>query len=166
MIKINIPEKASLSELTSMLREALPLSSANIFPLGSFWIIVLISLTTLLIFKFFFKKEKTKLTKKLAQIEFRNIEQDLNTAPIQKTILSISGLLRRVGVTVFGYDTIASLHSEAWASFIKEQDKKDSISFENAKLIASAPYRTTDYLADVDIKSLYKQSYEWSMEQL
>ncbi len=167
-MQVNIPEYYSISQLVGILKEPYPLQSASFFPLGSFWITLICVCIFFLLFKTFHKKGKKVAMKLLVKREFGKINTQISASERynHNTLQQLSDLIRRVGIVAQSNEGVANLHSKSWINFIIEHDKNHKISLDTAQALANAPYSKDENTTQIDIKEVYKQSYEWAMAQL
>ncbi len=165
-MKIEIPKNLTIEQLAEMLRDAHPIATANMFPLGIFWIVLIALIAVFLSYRILFPKGKNFAIKMLAIIELKKIENMIKSEQSNKdAILKMSNLLRRIGVVIFGYETVANLYSNSWISFLLEHDKSRKLTLESAQALANAPYLSDDSFTSIDTKALYKQTYDWALSQ-
>ncbi len=162
-------DNLSVPQLLELLRVELPLPEPSFFPVGVAWIGLGIILTLIFVYKVFLSKYKESLDSFLLKKEFNKISNQINNKKNrdnQKIVLMLSGLLRRVGVVVFGYEKVAELYSQTWAEFLIKNDKAKTMTLNSAKILAMAPYLGEESFKNINLEQLYTQTYNWAVEKL
>ncbi|MCG8312470.1 MAG: DUF4381 domain-containing protein [Pseudomonadales bacterium] len=93
----------------------------------------------------------------LEALQQRANERDPITVATQ-----VSGLLKRVAITLFGRHQTAGLNGSDWLRFLDEKGKTDAFSQGPGKMLGDDIYKPN---AQVDLTSLFELSKQWIEKQ-
>lgn len=121
-------------------------ADAGIWPLALGWwillVLVIILMTWLLIKAFKIVKQKKK--RRLILLELNTLQNQLTQSPDNKTIASINILLRKVAISVYTREKIASLTGTEWLKLLDSSVKNAGFSKGAGRILIDAPYQEND----------------------
>jgi len=137
-------------------------------PAIGWWIVVgLIILCGLAYYWLKHRRARRKVAKSALK-ELVDIKADFDTnSDAQRFMTKLSTLLRRVCITTFPNENVASIIGKDWLVFLdqcithKEKDKHPLFTRNVASVLLNAPYMHNIRNSDVPIEELYKISQEW-----
>ena len=139
------------------------------WPLAPGWWLLLIGIPTLLIFSIgLWRFIRRKTVKKLALAELESIVQSQTDA--REKVQQLAILMRRISLSVYQREEVASLVGEQWLSFLDGLMGDKQFSEGAGRLFIEAPYRR-EAQADMDalfslcrqfIKSLPRAGKSWT----
>lgn len=131
----------------------------DFFPLAIGWWIVLLLVLVFLIafigvgFHFWFNPMRQAL-RELKVIYQAHPKRNIAFAK------EVSKLLKRVSILKFGRETVAQLSGPQWANFLKEHGGQ-SLSFNQANLIAYSTYLPPSVVEPISVKELNVATQKW-----
>jgi len=122
-------------------------------PAIGWWLLLLVIGGGAVLFVWLYKRHQAQRWRKVALAELARIRQMPDS---RQQVKALSVLLRRVAVTCYPRDDVASLTGEAWLRFLDSAFKDERFQTQGALLI-SAPYMD----GEVDAQPLLELSGQW-----
>lgn len=114
-----------------------------VWPLAPGWYVLgLFIISLLLICSYrYWRHLKKQAYRKWALRELQRIQQGYDQEPLSY-LSAISTLLRRIAITAYPQQTVASLQGQAWLAFLDRTGKTNQFSQGVGKILADAPYQS------------------------
>lgn len=121
-------------------------ADAGVWPLALGWwvLLVLTILLTIWLLRKAYKIAKQKKKRRIILSELTTLQNQLTQSPNNKTIASINILLRKVAISVYSREKIASLTGAEWLKLLDNSVKNAGFSKGAGRILIDAPYQAND----------------------
>ncbi len=106
---------------------------------------------------FLWRKLTHKTVKNIARLELISIRNNMNLTTMEK-VQALSVLLRRVCLSSFPRNQVASLTGAAWLKFLDSHSEGQKFTQGPGKILAEAPYTRNTI---IDIECLFDLCHDW-----
>lgn len=122
-------------------------------PAPGWWIVAVVLLAMLIGAYWFFRRRRRSSWRREALVELAQLQEQ--AVPVYQQLTLLSALLRRVAMSCFPRQDVASLTGQAWLGFLEQHGG----GFEAyAELLLEAPYRPE---SDMDMNGLLLRAEMW-----
>lgn len=124
-------------------------------PAIGWWLLLLLIVVLALLSYWRYRRHQRQQWRRDALAALQQLQQQQLTP--KERVIELSTLLRRVAITCFPRDEVASLTGEKWLVFLDQQMKEPGFQ-KSGRLLITAPYSSTD---DVDLGELNALCQRW-----
>ena len=128
-------------------------------PAIGWWLLLLLLIILVVIGYWFYRRHQRMRWRRDALAELLHLQQQSLSS--KELIIELSMLMRRVAITRFPREEVASLTGEKWLLFLDQQLKRPEFQ-QQGRLLITAPYSTPyDKSVDADTKELCNLCERW-----
>lgn len=124
-------------------------------PAIGWWLLLLLFVVLAIAGYWFYRRHRRQQWRRQALTELHHLQQQ-NLSP-RELITQLSMLLRRVAITCFPREEVASLTGDKWLAFL-DQQMKEAAFHNRGRILITAPYSAT---VDADLTELITLCHHW-----
>ena len=158
---MNASENLTLPELLAGIKDIAEPEPVSYLPQTAAWYILGIAIAALLLFTLWrlILRYRANRYRREALAVLANLERQANADEDQA--VQRAALLRRTALTAYAQQETASLHGEAWLSFLDDRYGGDGFSVGPGRIIVRAPYSHDSVFSDADRAALIREVRAW-----